>query len=118
MKKIGLVILGIIALFTVVLVSQSCSKKGELRLDEHNEISQIPKEGFVPDKETAIRIAEAVWIPIYGKEQIESEKPFEARLVNDVWHVNGTLPPHTVGGTAIAEISKRDGRIIGVIHEE
>ena len=32
--------------------------------------SYVPPKGFVPDSATAVRIAEAVWIPIYGAEQI------------------------------------------------
>lgn len=78
----------------------------------------FPKEGFVPDEETAIRIAEAVWIPIYGEEQINSEKPFKAVLVDDTWIVTGSLPEGYVGGVAEARISKTDGRILGVIHGE
>src|SRR5262249_7899264 len=33
-----------------------------------------PKEGYVPDAATAIKIAEAVWIPIYGEETLKNEK--------------------------------------------
>jgi hypothetical protein len=40
--------------------------------------SYVPPKGFVPDEKTAIRIAEAVWSPIYGEEQIQGEKPFVA----------------------------------------
>lgn len=78
----------------------------------------VPKNGFVPDSQTATRIAEAVWIPIYGEEHIAKEKPFVAVLRGDTWHVRGTLPKGAVGGTAIAEIAKLDGRIIWVIHEQ
>ena len=74
-----------------------------------------PKESFVPDKETAARIAEAVWLPIYGK-IIEEEKPFKVSLSNDVWIVHGTLPPNVSGGTARAEISKTSGCILRVTH--
>ena len=80
--------------------------------------SYKPKEGFVPDKETAIRIAEAIWIPIYGKGAIESQKPLVASLKGSVWTVTGTLPQGLKGGVAIAEISKKDGRILRVIHEK
>jgi hypothetical protein len=46
---------------------------------------------FVPDKKTAIKIAEAIWLPIYG-EDIYSQKPFVAQLINDkYWEVTGTL---------------------------
>jgi hypothetical protein len=76
------------------------------------------------DSQTAIRIAEAVWIPIYGEKMIADEKPFHATLNGDGWTVEGSFPgtgshPGKVGGgTAIAQISKRDGRILKVIHEQ
>ena len=75
-----------------------------------------PKEGYVPDAATAIKIAEAVWIPIYGEETLKDERPFTAHLVNGVWIVQGTLPDGWLGGTAYAEISKETGRILNVIH--
>ena len=78
--------------------------------------SYVPPDGFVPDAATAARIAEAVWIPIYGAEQIAKERPFKATLKGDVWTVTGGLSPNTVGGVAEANVSKRDGRILRVIH--
>jgi hypothetical protein len=75
-----------------------------------------PHEGYVPDAETAIRIAEAVWLPIYGKKQIESERPFVAELSGDVWTVTGSLPDGWVGGTAEIDLRKSDGTILRVIH--
>lgn len=75
-----------------------------------------PKEGYVPDAATAIKIAEAVWIPIYGEETLKDERPFTADLVNGVWIVQGMPPGLRVGGTAYAEISKETGRILNVIH--
>jgi hypothetical protein len=74
--------------------------------------------GFVPTADVAKKIAEAVWVPIYGKEHIEEEKPFQAVLVNsEVWVVQGSLPKrYTIGGTAYIEIKKRDGRILKVTH--
>ena len=75
-----------------------------------------PAAGFVPTADVAIAIAVAIWGPIYGKEQIEHEKPFHAGLVNGVWLVSGTLPPGHVGGVAEARIAQADGRVLGVIH--
>jgi len=74
-----------------------------------------PGNGFVQDEETAKKIAEAVWLPIYGKD-IEKEKPFVAVLNNDVWTVKGTLPRNYIGGVAEIQISKDDGKILRVIH--
>jgi len=83
---------------------------------------------YVPDKATAIKIAEAVWLPIYGQ-RIYKELPFQATLQGDtLWVVTGTLNgPHgydsatgrltvTVGGVAYIEICKRDGKILIVEH--
>ena len=87
--------------------------------------SYAPKEGFVPDAKTAVKIAEAVLIPVYGEKQIESERPFKAMLGNGVWTVDGTLhcpdgkggmTTMCVGGAAEVELSKTDGRILKMIH--
>jgi len=87
--------------------------------------SYAPKSGFVPNSTTAVKIAEAVLIPVYGKEKIESERPFKATLENGVWTVSGTLrcpdgkggtTTMCVGGTAEVKLSKIDGRILKMIH--
>ena len=76
-----------------------------------------PKNGFVPDADTAIKIAIAVWEPIYGQKQIASERPYRAKLLtNTVWKVEGSLPPGTLGGVATAFIAKDDARILSVYH--
>ena len=64
--------------------------------------SYQPKNGFVPDASTAKIIAEAVWVPIYGKEEVNRKKPFKAVLTGNVWHVNGTLPTSFSGGVPYA----------------
>lgn len=75
-----------------------------------------PTEGYVPNAETAIAIAVAVWNPIYGKRTIEQEKPFHATLSEGVWTVSGSVHEDEIGGAAEAKISKDDGRILRVIH--
>ncbi len=77
----------------------------------------VPVEGYVPTAEVAIKIAVAVWEPIYGAQAIAVEKPYKATLTDGVWTVKGTLPKgYKKGGVALAEISKRDGRILRVTH--
>jgi NTF2 fold immunity protein of polymorphic toxin system component len=83
--------------------------------------SVVPKGGFVPDQETAVKIAEAVLTPIYGVEKTSQEKPFVAELKGGVWLVSGTFHPDpsgaiSKGGVAIVEISKADGKILRVSH--
>ena len=76
------------------------------------------QRGLVPDKETAIKIAESVWYPIFGS-QIYNEQPFEAVLEGDsVWFVHGNLPPDKRGGCAEIRIRKKDSSIIYVAHQK
>jgi len=84
-----------------------------------------PPSGYVPDSATAVQIAEAILIPIYGKKHVESERPFTAKLEGDVWTVGGTLrcpdgkggfTPQCDGGVAVVKISKIDAHILYVMH--
>ena len=96
-----------------VLAQQKIRKRPYTPPDER---TYMPPAGYVPDAATAIKIAVAVWEPIYGRKQIQGQKPFHATLRGGVWTVHGSLPPNTVGGVAEADISKRDGRVLRVIH--
>jgi hypothetical protein len=86
-----------------------------------------PASGFVPDSITAIKIAVAVWTPIYGARLIASEKPYQAQLRGDTWIVAGSVPQSLLervlhrssfGGAAVAEIARSDARIIRVAHTQ
>jgi hypothetical protein len=76
----------------------------------------VPKDGYVPTADAAIKIAVAVWEPIYEAAKNAEEKPFHATLANGVWSLEGSLPKGWRGGVALAEISKADGRILRVSH--
>lgn len=83
-----------------------------------------PKDGYVPDARTAMKIAEAVLVPVYGERKIESERPFSATLKDGVWTVAGTLycgedkrkATDCDGGVAEVRISRDDGRILYLWH--
>jgi hypothetical protein len=110
MKKNRIIINFLCLLFiSLILTSALCAAESQ----KHN---FKPLAGYVPDQETAIKIAVAVWSPIYGKEKIEKEKPYKATLTKGIWYVNGSLPKDWIGGVAEAEIAKDDGRIIRISH--
>ena len=88
-----------------------------MRVDEQQH-SYTPPNGFVPDSATAIRIAEAVLIPVYGDKEVTRQKPLLAELAKGVWTVRGQLGPNVPGGVAMVQISKRDGRILRMSHEK
>ncbi len=74
---------------------------------------------YVPDQKTAVSIAEAIWLPIYGEKVLEKQ-PFKATLSKDgkIWTVTGSIPPGTLGGFPIIEIRKSDCKIIRVSHSK
>lgn len=80
--------------------------------------SYVPPNGFVPDEQTAIAIAEAVLVPIYGKQAIEAQKPYQITRTGDIWTVRGTLPRDRLGGEFLIEISKQTGQIMRVTHSK
>jgi ATP-dependent Clp protease ATP-binding subunit ClpA len=65
---------------------------------------------IVPDLETAMRIAEAVWIPAFGKERVVRQKPFHATLLRDTWIVSGK-PVDSEDEPLVALISRSTGQI-------
>ena len=73
-----------------------------------------PRKGYVSNEETAAKIAEAVWLSIYG-EKIYNQKPYCVNLIKDsIWIVNGYVPFGTYGENAYIEIRKKDGMILRV----
>lgn len=90
-----------------------------LEISLKNAQSLHPKDGFVPDESTAVKIGEAAAIAQYGEAQISGERPFHARLYGNTWIVKGTLHPQgALGGTAVIKVRKTDGRIVFLIHQQ
>lgn len=100
-----------ITLFSVILLMSLTF------LSNKKDVENFTKKDLVPDEATAKKIAEAIWLPLYGK-MIYDERPFIAHLENDTtWFVEGTLKGKMpTGGTAIIIINKKDCRILEVHH--
>jgi hypothetical protein len=68
-----------------------------------------PEAGYVPNAATALQIAKAVWLPLYGKRNY-GQRHWQAVLEADsVWVVG--ISGSRKGG-AYVRMSKRDGRIL------
>lgn len=79
--------------------------------------SYRPSPGYVPDSATAVRVAEAISMSMYGKALIQQELPLTARLKGEVWVVTGQLPNGaTRGGVAVVELARHTGRVLRVTH--
>ena len=83
-------------LFVTLLLTTIAFSQGEA--------GYIPKTGFVPDSDTAVRVA---------------------TLKNDVWTVEGSLrcpdgkggvTNDCAGGVAVVRISKKDARVLYMLH--
>ena len=100
-----------------VLIVSCNSSSNEVRDSvEGSAIVQKKIKGYVPDESTAKRVAEAIWLPIYGSTVLK-EKPYEVKIIGDsVWVVEGSLSSGQVGGTALIEIRAIDCKILNVIH--
>lgn len=94
-------------------------------LDNQNDIlikygvksSCIPRQGVVPDAKTARRIAELVFIRIYGKD-INDKKPFRVKYDNKygVWVVKGRLKKGMIGGVPNLIIQKSNAKVLAIWH--
>ena len=74
-------------------------------------------DGFVPDEETAIKIAKAIWLPVFGDVINDDDYIYIAVLKNDsIWDVMGTFPRPTLGTGPHLEIRKRDCKILSINH--
>jgi len=71
--------------------------------------------GAVADKETAIRIAEAILSPVYGEKAIREQQPYQVTLKDGKWTVDGTAaPPGHFGGRFHIVILQVDGRVLEI----
>jgi len=78
----------------------------------------LPKQGIVPDEMTAVKIAEAVFPPVFGENQVAKFVPYHARFEDGVWIVYGTLKKGSMGGTPMLRIQKKDAKILEVWHSQ
>jgi hypothetical protein len=75
----------------------------------------------IPDKPTAIAVAEPILFKVYGKELILKEMPYDVHLVDSYWLITGSLPKSlrgtvTMGGTFLIILSSKDGQVIKLIY--
>ena len=78
----------------------------------------LPHQGVIPDEITAVRVAEAVFLPVFGQEEVAKYQPYHAQLKDGVWTVYGTLKTGSRGGTPMAEIQKGDGKVLQIWHSQ
>ena len=76
----------------------------------------LPKEGLVPDRETAIKIAEVILFRLYGEEDIIAERPYKVKQEDDTWWISGTLKDNGFGSVFNIAISKQTAAVSHLEH--
>lgn len=96
--------------------------KAFVRINESNlniQESMRSYKDYIPDIETAEKIAETVWLKMYGP-GILLQKPYTGKLENGIWHIEGNadylIKNKMLGGVAYIQIRKTDGKILDVFH--
>jgi hypothetical protein len=113
--------------FILLLIGVSCLSAAQVQPSDQEAVEYarrlavgtkpvVREGGYVPDEATAVRIAIAVLIPIYGEKIEDGEKPWRAGLKGDVWTVVGTFHGKGEGGEAIVQLSKTSGAVLFVTH--
>lgn len=84
----------------------------------YSEFNNIYKEeGYVPNAEMAVSIAETILFNIYTKESIINQRPYNVYLQdNAIWCIEGVLPQNLEGGVFYIEISKDNGAVLKRLH--
>jgi hypothetical protein len=81
---------------------------------QHNVVDN--KNAIIKDSSTAINVAEPILFGIYGKQNIESEKPYETYKIGNYWVIAGTLPEDALGGTFLIIIDARNSEVLKITH--
>lgn len=81
---------------------------------QHNVINS--KYTVLDNKEKAVRFAEHILFDIYGKTQIQRQKPYTIYNIDGYWIINGTLPKGWVGGTFLIIINSHNCQIVRLTH--
>ena len=122
--KIGIILIIGILISTNLQAQESEKKSDELihaeqLLDyalKNKAERKIMESPLIPTKEDAINYGENILFDLYGKENIEAEKPYQIHLINDYWIVTGTLPKGFKGGVFELVFDSWNGKILMLVH--
>ena len=89
----------------------------DARCDKAIDLVQ-PQRGIISDAQTASAVALAYLLPVYGRATISRELPLRATLHDEMWTVEGVLPPGAIGGNATIILCQRNGTVLRMIHSK
>lgn len=75
--------------------------------------------GVIPNDSLAVEFAKVVLFPIFGRKNIERQRPYQVKLINnELWSIRGSLSKNAEGGTFCIVINKQDGKVKMIYHEK
>ena len=77
-----------------------------------------PRRGIISNAQTASAVALAYLVPVYGSANISRQLPLRANLHDEMWTVEGVLPPGSIGGNAMIVLCQRNGTVLRMIHSK
>ncbi|MES2543762.1 MAG: YbbC/YhhH family protein [Bacteroidota bacterium] len=117
-------------LILLTISISACSQNNQTELGESNAKKELKfalsqesqhnaldsKSVIIKDRLTAIQVAEPILFGIYGKDNIESQKPYECYLIENYWIIGGALPKDMLGGTFLIIIDARNSKVLKITH--
>lgn len=121
--------IAIILIFGIIISTSIQAQESEKQSDDFKHAEQLleyalknsfdrtlMKFKLIPKKENAINYAEIILFELYGKDNIESEKPYQIHLINDYWIMTGTLPTGMQGGVFELVFDSWNGKVLILEH--
>jgi hypothetical protein len=122
--KIGIILIIGILISTNLQAQESEKKSSNLKQAEQlleYALKNKPERNkmkfkVIPKKGNAINYAEIILFELFGKENIESEKPYQIYLIKDYWIMTGTLPKGLKGGVFELVFDSWNGKVLILKH--
>ncbi len=89
----------------------------DARCDKSIDLVQ-PRRGIISNAQTASTVALAYLLPTYGRAIIGRQLPLRVTLHDEMWTVEGVLPPGSIGGNATIILCQRNGAVLRMTHSK
>jgi hypothetical protein len=88
----------------------------DIRVIGHDDNGLLEYVDTIPDEKTALRIAKAVWLPIYGRKNLIGYSYKIILIENKTWAIRGVNRLYkyfnVLGGGPYIDLDKRTGQIL------
>ncbi|MFI2744152.1 NTF2 fold immunity protein [Zhouia sp. PK063] len=119
----------IVLIFGLLISKNIHAQESEKNGEDHEYAEQLLKYALknksertkmnfklIPKKQNAINYAEIILFELYGKKNIESEKPYQIYLIKDYWIITGTLRKGAKGGVFELVFDSWNGKVLILEH--